>query len=293
MAKPVRSLSGSVVAITGGARGIGRATAAALDRPGCPRRDRGSRSRARRTDRRRARCRDARARARCDRPRRASRVSSTACRSASDRLDVLINNAGIMPVGPFVEETDAIAHKLVDINLHGVIIGSKLALERIPAAPPRPPRQHRLDRREGGDSGRCDLLRDQARGRRAERRDPPGGPRYRHRGQHRDARRRQDRARVRAAGGARHSGRSSPRRSPTRSSRLCRPGGSTSMSPGAWGHPPDASVLLPPGRRSDRRRFLKADQVLSSPDPVARAAYEERCRLDRGRTGPQRRVGVG
>ena len=35
-----------------------------------------------------------------------------------------------MPVGPFVQETDTTAHKLVDINLHGVIIGSKLALER-------------------------------------------------------------------------------------------------------------------------------------------------------------------
>jgi short-subunit dehydrogenase len=45
-------------------------------------------------------------------------------------LDVLINNAGIMPVGPFIEETDATAKRLVDINLHGVIYGSKLALER-------------------------------------------------------------------------------------------------------------------------------------------------------------------
>jgi NADP-dependent 3-hydroxy acid dehydrogenase YdfG len=44
-------------------------------------------------------------------------------------LDVVINNAGIMPLGPFIEETDAIASRLVDINLHGVITGSKLALE--------------------------------------------------------------------------------------------------------------------------------------------------------------------
>jgi len=33
-----------------------------------------------------------------------------------------------MPVGPFVQETDAIAQLMVDINLHGVIFGSKLAL---------------------------------------------------------------------------------------------------------------------------------------------------------------------
>src|SRR5581483_5485050 len=45
-------------------------------------------------------------------------------------LDVLINNAGIMPIGAFVQETDATAERMVDINLHGVIIGSKLAIER-------------------------------------------------------------------------------------------------------------------------------------------------------------------
>jgi short-subunit dehydrogenase len=45
-------------------------------------------------------------------------------------LDVLINNAGIMPIGPFVEETHATATRMIDINLHGVIHGSKLALQR-------------------------------------------------------------------------------------------------------------------------------------------------------------------
>jgi NAD(P)-dependent dehydrogenase (short-subunit alcohol dehydrogenase family) len=45
-------------------------------------------------------------------------------------LDVLINNAGIMPIGPFVQETDTTAQRLVDINVHGVIFGCKLALER-------------------------------------------------------------------------------------------------------------------------------------------------------------------
>jgi NADP-dependent 3-hydroxy acid dehydrogenase YdfG len=46
------------------------------------------------------------------------------------RIDVLINNAGIMPIGPFAQESDATAIRMVDINLHGVIYGSKLALER-------------------------------------------------------------------------------------------------------------------------------------------------------------------
>ena len=43
-------------------------------------------------------------------------------------LDVLINNAGIMPIGPFVAEDDATARRMIDINLHGVIFGTKLAI---------------------------------------------------------------------------------------------------------------------------------------------------------------------
>ncbi|WP_249010744.1 SDR family oxidoreductase [Conexibacter sp. DBS9H8] len=48
-------------------------------------------------------------------------------------LDVLINNAGIMPLGAFVEETEATAERMIDINLNGVILGSKLALRRFQA----------------------------------------------------------------------------------------------------------------------------------------------------------------
>jgi NAD(P)-dependent dehydrogenase (short-subunit alcohol dehydrogenase family) len=46
-------------------------------------------------------------------------------------LDVLINNAGIMPVGLFMDEDDAAAQRMIDINLHGVIFGMKLALARM------------------------------------------------------------------------------------------------------------------------------------------------------------------
>jgi NADP-dependent 3-hydroxy acid dehydrogenase YdfG len=46
-------------------------------------------------------------------------------------LDVLVNNAGIMPVGPFIDEDDLTARRLIDINLHGVILGMKLALARM------------------------------------------------------------------------------------------------------------------------------------------------------------------
>ena len=46
-------------------------------------------------------------------------------------VDVLVNNAGIMPVGKFSDETDETARLMIDINLHGVIFGTKLALERM------------------------------------------------------------------------------------------------------------------------------------------------------------------
>jgi NAD(P)-dependent dehydrogenase (short-subunit alcohol dehydrogenase family) len=46
-------------------------------------------------------------------------------------LDVLINNAGIMPIGPFLDEPDDVARRQFDINVHGVILGMKIALPRM------------------------------------------------------------------------------------------------------------------------------------------------------------------
>jgi NADP-dependent 3-hydroxy acid dehydrogenase YdfG len=46
-------------------------------------------------------------------------------------LDVLVNNAGIMQVGRFIDEDDLTARRMIDINLHGVILGMKLALARM------------------------------------------------------------------------------------------------------------------------------------------------------------------
>lgn len=43
-------------------------------------------------------------------------------------LDVLVNNAGIMPAGRFVDELDAVTDSIVDVNLNGVLRGTKLAL---------------------------------------------------------------------------------------------------------------------------------------------------------------------
>lgn len=46
-------------------------------------------------------------------------------------IDVLINNAGIMPVGRIVDEPDAVTRRILDINVYGVILGSKLAAQRM------------------------------------------------------------------------------------------------------------------------------------------------------------------
>ncbi|MEV4239591.1 SDR family oxidoreductase [Nocardia sp. NPDC049737] len=46
-------------------------------------------------------------------------------------IDVLINNAGIMPTGKFADEPDQITRRILDINVYGVILGSKLGLTRM------------------------------------------------------------------------------------------------------------------------------------------------------------------
>jgi NAD(P)-dependent dehydrogenase (short-subunit alcohol dehydrogenase family) len=46
-------------------------------------------------------------------------------------LDVLVNNAGIMPVGVLVDEPDAVTRRILDINVYGVIVGTKLAAQRM------------------------------------------------------------------------------------------------------------------------------------------------------------------
>jgi NAD(P)-dependent dehydrogenase (short-subunit alcohol dehydrogenase family) len=124
-----KSLSGKVVAITGGARGIGRATAEALVAKGA-----------------RVALGD------IDE----ALVAQTASEIGADTiglkldvtdidsfeaflvatedllgpLDVLINNAGIMPLGDFVAEKESTADRMIAINLNGVIFGSRLALRR-------------------------------------------------------------------------------------------------------------------------------------------------------------------
>lgn len=127
MSKQATPVSGLVVAITGAARGIGRATAAALT-------GRGARVAIGDLDLELAE----RAAEELGGGAVAHRLDVTERESFARFLeraeaelgpvDVLINNAGIMPIGRFATESDEVAERLVDINLHGVILGTKLAL---------------------------------------------------------------------------------------------------------------------------------------------------------------------
>ena len=129
MARQPRSLTGKVVAITGGARGIGRATAAALVR-------KGARvaigdldvDLAERTAEELGGGTIALALDVTDRGSFEHFLDAT--EEQLGPLDVLVNNAGIMHLSRLVDESDAAAARQIDINLHGVIYGSKLALAR-------------------------------------------------------------------------------------------------------------------------------------------------------------------
>src|SRR6187551_1260933 len=130
MAKERRSLSGKVVAITGGARGIGKATATALVRKGCRVAlgdldlELAERTAAELGGGTIALPLDV-----------TERASFGAFLDEAERqlgpVDVLINNAGIMPVTPFVEESEDSIKRQLDINVFGVITGMQLAIERM------------------------------------------------------------------------------------------------------------------------------------------------------------------
>jgi short-subunit dehydrogenase len=46
-------------------------------------------------------------------------------------IDVLVNNAGIISVGSAVDEADTVTKRLLDVNVYGVILGTKLAARRM------------------------------------------------------------------------------------------------------------------------------------------------------------------
>src|SRR4051812_32478666 len=43
-------------------------------------------------------------------------------------LDVLVNNAGVMIVGGFTGQDETAADRVLDVNLHGVVAGMRLAI---------------------------------------------------------------------------------------------------------------------------------------------------------------------
>jgi NADP-dependent 3-hydroxy acid dehydrogenase YdfG len=130
MAKQPRILAGETAAITGAARGIGRATAEAFLRQGMKvaigdldieaarktASELGPSTVALPLDV-------------------TDRESFSAFLDQAEQqlgpIDVLVNNAGIMQVGSFLDEDDLTAHRMVDINIHGVILGMKLGLKRM------------------------------------------------------------------------------------------------------------------------------------------------------------------
>jgi short-subunit dehydrogenase len=46
-------------------------------------------------------------------------------------VDVVVNNAGVIAVGSAVDESDAITRRVLDVNIFGVILGTKLAAQRM------------------------------------------------------------------------------------------------------------------------------------------------------------------
>jgi short-subunit dehydrogenase len=125
-----RSLRGRVVAITGGSRGIGRATAEAMLAEGA-RVAIGARGidDARRVAQELGRGAVAFPLDVCDR--RSTVAFIDEVEAALGPVDILVNNAGIMEVANFVEEDDDAAARQIDVNLHGVIRGMKAVLPRM------------------------------------------------------------------------------------------------------------------------------------------------------------------
>jgi short-subunit dehydrogenase len=46
-------------------------------------------------------------------------------------IDVLVNNAGILPVGRLIDEPDALTRRALAVNVYGVIVGTKVAARRM------------------------------------------------------------------------------------------------------------------------------------------------------------------
>jgi NAD(P)-dependent dehydrogenase (short-subunit alcohol dehydrogenase family) len=123
-------LDGRVVAITGGARGIGAATATRLVRDG-------ARVIIGDLDLDVAQATAARigggtVATRLDVTDKASVVELLATAEAElGPVDVFVNNAGIMPLGAMLDEDDATTARMIDLNLRAVIVAAREAARRM------------------------------------------------------------------------------------------------------------------------------------------------------------------
>jgi short-subunit dehydrogenase len=124
-----QSLSQKVIAITGGARGIGLATAEALQKEGAKVAIGDIDAAAVEESGRRLGLKVRRA---VDVTDRASFTDFLdAVEDDLGPLDVLVNNAGVIAVGSAVDEADSVTRRVLDVNVFGVILGTKLAAQRM------------------------------------------------------------------------------------------------------------------------------------------------------------------
>jgi len=124
-----KPLQGRVAAVTGGAAGIGRATAAALVEQGAvvvigDVDGAGAQRAAHEVGAAMAQRLDVTDRA-------GFTTFLDTVEAVHGPLDILINNAGVMPLGRLVDEDDATTERILQVNLHAVIHGTREAMHRM------------------------------------------------------------------------------------------------------------------------------------------------------------------